>query len=390
MTSVDRIVTPAFLRIWLGSFGIFFAFGVTLLAVPLYARDELAARDIAIGLAVGAASVSAVLVSPASGRLADRHGRRLLLVGGAAIMLVGYLALLLGPPLPALAAIRLLAGAGEAAFVIGAFTVVADLAPVERRGEAMSLITVATYGGLAAGPFVGDVLVGDGRFELAWLAAAACTAAGGALALSLPETRPEGATPAGKALLPPRTALAPALVLLLALIGFGGFNAFVALYAREIDVRPGVVFALFGIVILLVRALGRKIPDRFGGRATASGACALIAAGLVTMALWQEPAGLLLGTAIFALGQSLAYPAVTLLAIARTPPAERSAAIGAVGAAVDSALGLGALALGTTAEVAGYDGAFLVAAVVAATGLLVLARLAHGPAPAAAASTAPP
>jgi predicted MFS family arabinose efflux permease len=93
------------------------------------------------------------------------------------------------------------------------------------------------------------------------------------------------------------------------------------------------------------------------------------------MALWSDAAGLIVGTVVFAVGQSLAYPAVTLLAIARTRPSERSAAIGAVGASVDSALGLGALALGTASEIVGYAGAFGVAAAVAACGLVVLARL---------------
>lgn len=75
---------------------------------------------------------------------------------------------------------------------------------------------------------------------------------------------------------------------------------------------------------------------------------------------------------------------MVLLAIARTPVAERSAAVGAVGAAVDVALGVGALVLGSAAELFGYAGAFLLAAGVATSGVLVLARLAPQPAPAAA------
>jgi MFS family permease len=372
---LEGIVTGAFVRVWLSAFAGFMSFGVTILALPLYARDELAARDVAIGIAIGVGSITAVLVSPTSGRIADRRGRRIVLVAGALVMLVAYLALLLGPPLWAVALIRLFAGGGEAAFVISAFTIVADLAPPERRGEAVSLITVASYGGLALGPFLGDVLIGDGRFALAWAAAAGCAASAAVLGLTLPETRPTHDEPPARSLLPPTSALGPALVLLLALIGFGGFNAFAALYAREIGVRPGVVFAVFGTVVLLVRAFGRKIPDRFGGRSTATVACATIAIGLALMALWRDPAGLIAGTIVFAVGQSLAYPAVTLLAIARTRPSERSAAIGAVGAAVDSALGLGALALGSAAEAVGYDGAFLLAGTVAACGVLVLARL---------------
>jgi MFS family permease len=365
----------AFLRVWVATLGAFTAFGVGLLAIPLYARDELAARDVAIGVAVGAASVTAVLFGPASGRLADRRGRRGIAAAGGAIMAGAYLALLLAPGLAPLVAIRLVAGIGEAALVVCAFTIVTDLAPPERRGEAMSLVTVASYGGLAAGPLLGDVLLAGDRFWLAWLAAAGCSAAAALVLLTLPETRPAGQEPPPLAVLPPRPALAPALVLLLALLGFGGFNAFVALYARELGTRPGLVFALFGVTILLVRGLGRKIPDRFGGRATASAACVSIAAGLAVIGLWQDVRGLFVGTAVFALGQALTYPAAVLLAVARTPAAERSAAVGAVSAAVDVAIALGAFVLGTVAEVAGYGGAFLAAAGVAASGLLVLARL---------------
>jgi hypothetical protein len=46
--------------------------------------------------------------------------------------------------------------------------------------------------------------------------------------------------------------------------------------------------------------------------------------------------------------------------------------VGSVGAAVDVALGVGALTLGGVAKYLGYDGAFLVASVVALSGLAVL------------------
>jgi MFS family permease len=386
---MQPIVTAAFVRVWLASFATFTALGVALLATPLYARDALGARDLAIGVAIGASSVTAVFFGPLSGRVADRRGRRGIAAAGTLIMLAAFLALQLSPPLGALIAVRLFSGIGEAALIVALFTMVADLAPASRRGEAMSLITVAAYGGLAAGPVLADVVLGDGRFALVWLLGAGLTVAALALVSVTPETRPPGEEPPAR-LLPPRPALAPAFLLLLALIGFGGFNAFVALYAREVGARPGLVFALFGTLILLVRVLGRKIPDRFGPRPTTASACIAIAAGLTVMGGWNSAAGLFLGTAIFAFGQSLAYPAIVLLAMTRTPVAERSAAVGAVAAAVDVAIAAGAFTLGAAAELVGYGGAFLAAAVVAASGLLMLARLAAGEAAPALADAQPP
>jgi MFS family permease len=374
----ERVVTATFVRVWFAILAFFVALGIALLAVPLYARDELGARDVAIGIAVGATSVTSLLFGPIGGRVADRRGRKVVMLAGAAVMVLSYGLLLLEPPLAGLAAIRLAAGAGEGAFFVGAVTTVADLAPSTRRGEALSLTTVASYGGLAAGPFLGDVLVGDGRFQLAWVVVVLCCLLAGALAATLPETRPASAEPAPAGLLPPRSVLAPGLVLMLGLLGFGGFAAFAALYAREIGVRPGLVFALFGAIVLVVRLVGRTLPDRLGGRTVAGAACVTIAVGLAVVAGWQTAVGLLVGTTIFAVGQSLMYPAITLLAIARTPERERSAAIGSVSAAVDAALALGAFALGAAAELVGYAGAFVVAAIAAAAGLLVLARLREG------------
>ena len=68
----------------------------------------------------------------------------------------------------------------------------------------------------------------------------------------------------------------------------------------------------------------------------------------------------------------MTYPSAVLLAVEATSASERSAAVGSVGAAVDIALGVGAVTLGGVAHFWGYDGAFLVAAAVALSGLAVL------------------
>jgi MFS family permease len=372
--SPERLITGPFIRIWLGTLGAFASFGFILLVLPLYAKDELDRGSLGVGIAVGSASITAVLAGPPAGRLADRRGRRMLIVVGAAVMVAGYLALALEPSLPLVVLVRLFAGAGEAAFAIAVLTVAADLAPAERRGEAMSLVTTASYLGLTIGPVAADFILGDGRFSLAWLVAALLVVLAGAAVIPLGETRPAAAHEAPGGWLPPRTALLPGLLVLLALIGFGGFVAFAALYARELGFeRPGLVFALFGSVVVLVRTVGRKLPDRLGGRRTLVLCFVNLAVGLATIGAWQSEAGLIVGTAIFAVGQALSYPAAVLLAMETSSEAERSAVVGGVTAFVDVALGLGAFTLGAVAAVTGYAGAFLVSSVVALSGLLVVA-----------------
>jgi MFS family permease len=371
----ESLITGPFVRVWLGTFAGFASFGFVLLTLPLYVHDELDRGSVAIGIAVGAASITAVLGGPPAGRLADRRGRRPLILGGTAVMIGCYLLLALGPTLPLVVLIRLVAGAGEAAFAIAILTAAADLAPAERRGEAMSLVTTASYLGLTIGPVAADFILGDDRFALNWVVAASLVVLGTVAVIPLGETRPASVHEAPGGWLPPRTALLPGLLVLLALLGFGGFVAFSALYARD-DLgfdRPGLIFALFGGVVVLVRTFGRKLPDRLGGRRTLVLCFVNLAIGLATIGAWQSGAGLIVGTAIFAVGQALSYPAAVLLAMETSSDAERSAVVGGVTAFVDVALSLGAFTLGAVAAVTGYAGAFLVASIVALGGLLVVA-----------------
>jgi MFS family permease len=372
--TADRLISGPFVRVWLGTFAAFASFGFVLLTLPLYVHDELDRGSVAIGLAVGSASITAVLGGPPAGRLADRRGRRPLILCGAAVMIACYLLLALGPSLPLVVLIRLVAGAGEAAFAIAILTAAADLAPAARRGEAMSLVTTASYLGLTIGPVAADFILGGDRFALNWIVAALLVVLGTVAVLQLGETRPVSPHEAPGGWLPPRTALLPGLLVLLALLGFGGFVAFSALYARELGFdRPGLIFALFGSVVVLVRTVGRKLPDRLGGRRTLVLCFVSLAVGLATIGAWQNETGLIVGTAIFAVGQALSYPAAVLLAMESSSEAERSAVVGGVTAFVDVALSLGAFTLGAVAAVTGYAGAFVVASVVALSGLLVVA-----------------
>ena len=191
--SGERLITGPFVRVWLGTFAGFASFGFLLLTLPLYVHDELDRGSVAIGIAVGSASITAVLLGPRAGRLADRRGRRPLILGGTAVMIGCYLLLALGPSLPLVVLIRLVAGAGEAAFAIAILTAAADLAPAERRGEAMSLVTTASYLGLTIGPVAADFILGDDRFALNWVVAASLVVLGTVAVIPLGETRPASA-----------------------------------------------------------------------------------------------------------------------------------------------------------------------------------------------------
>jgi MFS family permease len=381
----DRLLTRPFLLAVGAELGVCLTIGMLLGALPLYAKGPLGAGDVGVGLAVAALSPSAIFFQPIAGRLGDRRGRKVLVVAGALLVAVSVAAYTVASTLPILVGLRLVTGVGEALIFVGAATMITDLAPEARRGEAISLYSLGLWGGLAMGPFLGELVLGDGRYDAVWLAAAGCALFAAACGLALPETRPAATGPSQPARLLHPAAFRPGLVLVASVFGFAGYSAFVALYARELGLDgAGAAFLVFSVTVVAIRIFGRQIPDRLGAKRASGTALALLAVGLSTIGLWNEPAGLFLGTVVFAAGQALAFPALLTLAVSGTPAAERSSVVGTFTACADIGFALGALTLGGVAAVAGYESVFVVAAFASLAGAFLLART-RAPAPLAAA-----
>ncbi|MDQ3991278.1 MAG: MFS transporter, partial [Actinomycetota bacterium] len=153
---------------------------------------------------------------------------------------------------------------------------------------------------------------------------------------------------------------------------FAGFSSFLALYAIDLGMRgAGLVFVAYAGIVLLIRSFGASIPDRVGHARTASVSLALSAGGLALIGGWGRPAGLFSGTALFAVGQALAFPALMTIAVSRASAADRGAVIGTFTAFVDVAFGIGPISLGPVAATFGYPGVFVASAMVTIAGLAV-------------------
>ncbi len=368
-----RLVTPVFVLITLATFAYFVSVGALIPTLPLYVEGPLRGGDVAVGVAIGAFSLSAVLLRPFSGRLSDVKGRRVLLVSGAALVTASVAGYVVVTSLLPLLLLRLVTGAGEAFFYVGAASAINDIAPDERRGEALSFFSLALYAGLALGPVLGEWVLDGDRFDAAWLLSAGAAALALLLGWRVPDTRPDAVGSAGSGRLIHPAGLLPGTVLAASVWGLAGFSTFVPLYARELGLDGSrLVFVTYSGLVLAIRLFGARIPDVLGSRRTARLALTASALGMATMGLWETPAGLFAGVAVFGVGQALAFPALMSIAVRGAPASERGAVVGTFTAFFDLAFGLGAVTLGAVAAVFGYAGAFRVAAAVALGGLGLL------------------
>jgi MFS family permease len=372
VTERAPLLTPRFWLVVTCGLCYFLALAMLTPVLPHYVKDELHDNDAAVGVAVGAFAVGAVLLRTYAGKLGDTAGRRVLIIFGA--LLVGVSTLLYGlvHALWWLILMRVITGFGEAGFFVGAATMITDLSPPERRGEAVSYWSVAVYGGLSFGPALGDVLRGDGRYQLTYVVAASLAFAAALLGVFTREVPRERAIePRGRLWHP--AAVRPGVVLFLGLMPLSAFTPLLPLYVdHDVSASAGAIFLLYGILILSVRILGARIPDTLGGRNAGALACAFAGIGIIIIAAWPTISGLVVGTIVFASGMSLLYPALLLLSLAGIKDSERASVVGTFSSFFDLSTGFGAAIAGTIAEFAGYRGAFAVAGVIAISGVGLL------------------
>jgi MFS transporter, DHA1 family, multidrug resistance protein len=137
------------------SFG---AGGARNLAIPLYA-DQLGASRGEIGLLFSTFTITAALLSLPSGLLADRFGRRNMVVLSLLALGLSQLIAGLAHDIRVLFATQLLGGVGGGASQTAVMAALADLVPMERMGRSMGWLTLAMQTGFLGGPAVAGILL---------------------------------------------------------------------------------------------------------------------------------------------------------------------------------------------------------------------------------------
>jgi predicted MFS family arabinose efflux permease len=365
----ERLLTPAFIRLTLADVAYFTSIGVAIYTLPLWVTGPVGSDKSGAGLAFGAFAVSALILRPVAGRLADTRGRRPLLVGGALISAVGMLGTAYAESLGLVVVMRLLLGVAEAAFFVASIAALADLAPPNRMGEATSYNSLGLYLGLAFGPPLAELLVRTGGFRAAWYGAATLSVIAALVAAGIRDLRKGAPATAGRMRVIHWKAVPAALGFFASVVAMGALFAFGSLQADAVGLMPvSTPLFVYGIVVVTGRLLLARVLDRFRPLLLGAVALVIIGGGLMIMALWTTPLGTVLGAAVFALGITLSTPAFFSAIFATARPDERGAASGTASVFLDLAMGGGPMLLGFAAQASGIPFAFGVAAAVALAG----------------------
>jgi MFS family permease len=357
--AAPSLVEPLDTGLWTRDFAlllvsqVLYFVGVYLLlpTLPLFAV-ALGGGEGSVGLVLGAFTFTAMFVRPFTGWALDAYGRRVVLVVGLVVTLGTILAHELVAGIGLLLALRLLHGVGFGLETTAAGTLTSDLAPKSRLGEGMGYLTLAMGLPMAVAPALGLALSSEGDFTSLFLLAAGLT--GLALVLSASMRVPKIERRVGGMsvrTLFERSSLMPAISVMLLTMTYAPILAFIALYGEERGIgNVGWFFAVFAVVLAVVRPVSGRLADRWGYLRTATLGWASVVAGLLALALASDLFVLLLAGVLYGAGYGTSQPSLQALTVRGVAPGRRGAANATFFFAYDLGLALGSIGGGFLAS----------------------------------------
>ncbi|NWC61453.1 MFS transporter [Cedecea sp. P7760] len=302
---------------------------------PLWAQQSAAIPVEFIGLLFGCYAGGELLAAPFIGGIADRVGRRPVLIISATGVGAGFIALFFAHGVFAAAAVLIVIGLFESVLHPTIYTIVADATPEAEHRRQFSIMRVCSGAGAIAGPLLGTVLVQEG-LGYVFLAGGSVMVAGGLmLAICLSETRSlaadaedEGDEEGFSALLPAfRDSRLAVLLMWVLLLGVAGswVEAVMPLYAsNQMGMSAASIGYLFafgaGINTVGQLALTKLFARRSPLFITLSAGSSLITAFVLLLA-YPHVVTLVMAVCLYSLSQMMTGPliptAVNKLAPAR-------------------------------------------------------------------------
>ncbi len=321
------MLSRPFLTLALAMFTGMMGIGMVTPILPVYAKAQ-GASGAEIGLAFSAFAVTQLLISPFSGRLADRYGRKIFIVAGLGSYVVTALGWYYTDTVLWTITFRAFSGIGSALIFSLSQAYVGDLAPEGSEGRYMGAFGIFIASGLGVGPLLSGVIRDWYDVDAVFVSMAAMFAASSMLvALLLPRSnRVRSGDIAAPPPVPWSRILRHPYVQGLYLVGtsltfaMGASFTFVAIYLENelgaTATMVGCVLAVQQVTNGMMQPISGMLADRFSRRMLILGGSMLVAMGYLVPALfdqyWLILAGFMLGVGV---GNSIAQVSMQALQV---------------------------------------------------------------------------
>ncbi|GJL10471.1 permease [Klebsiella oxytoca] len=366
----EKLWTKDFWAITIISFIIFFVFYVHLTLLPIYIADNLHATADKAGLLVTCFLIAAIIIRPFAGQWVGKYSNKTVLMLSSLAFLVVTALYPLCHSIEALLFIRVLHGITFGVITTVKGTISARLIPASRRGEGISFFSLAMGLAMVVGPWIGLNMARHSAYiEAFWL----CTGVSIvsivlALIVAVPPVirHADGSKPKlGFAAMFDRAAMPFALVTFFMTFAYAGVSAFLALYARELDLMAAASNFLlcYAIFLMICRAFTGNVCDKKGPKYVVYPCLLAFTVGLVVLGYTHGSITMVLSGALIGIGYGSVTPIFQTQIISSVEPHKIGVANSLFFNAMDAGLALGAFVMGLMVDGVGYRSIYLMGAV---------------------------
>jgi MFS family permease len=304
--------------------------------VTLFAVD-MGVPQFYIGALAAMFSVFPMMLGLYAGRLTDRLGVRIPMVGGSVGVGLGLLVPYLFPTLTALYVSAALMGASWVFYNVCAQNLIGDLSNADTRAKNFSNYGLVMAGGSFAGPMVVGFSIDHLGYPLSYVVLAAVTL-GAALVttrLRVPpanDKTPSGAETSHSANLLSDAPLRQTLITSgIVLTGTDLFQFYMPIYGRSIGLSAsmiGIILGTFAVAAFFVRLVMPRLVKRYTPDTVLIGSLYMGAAAYVLFPLFETPVLLAAMAFVLGLGMGCSQPVSLMLIYDRAPPGRSGEALG--------------------------------------------------------------
>ncbi len=321
MSFKNILSTPGVTATLFTLFMMAFGFGVILPILPFYALAH-GAQPIELGMLTATFAAMSLLFSPIMGKLADRYGRKRILLLGTAGFTIGYLVFAGTNSLTMAFVGRAIEGISASAIFPACLSLISDFTNEAQRSKAMNMVSMSFSLGFIMGPAFGGLAAGI-SVQAAFLLSAAMAFLNFLCVWRFVKEPVE--KPASRDIAAQEVSLLSHLAspLLFLFLGsfmtsfmFGGLDATLALFTSARmgfgSAQIGLLFTYIGVLVLGMQFAGNYIISKYGELVSIPTGLLLSGLGFLLLMFTHDWLTLIIPIAIFISGNALVFPSVKL------------------------------------------------------------------------------
>ena len=348
----------------------FASYTAMLTIIPLYVI-QLGGSEWETGVVVGSFGLLSIPIRQMSGRWITNFGAKKVAIAGTAVLGIATLLHVGAFNIWMIIPVRVLQGIGLAIGPVATATIIAILAPSNRRAEGMAYNGNAIALANLYSPLLAFWLFQQFGSEVAFIYAGIMGLAGSASALGISASRTnlpaEPLSPTAGSAKPPlisRSALFPALVFLTYTFTTAPVSTFLPQLAKLRGLgNPGLYYTANSITQMLSLLLSGLIADRLGRGSVIVPGLLVVGAAMFLLMTADNVVMFILSGVLNGVGFGMLQPATQSLTVDRSPPHERGTALATLQQAWDVGGSGGAFLVGPLGSVIGMAATFGIAGV---------------------------